>query len=101
MQRFFDTQMRIQRDVTKYQADLAGKIKARDENQTRIDTKVEAKEKAREVEREGEGEGDGRKEEDDYDGLFGDEEEDEDEDGQEGEEGEEVSIRREVGSIWT
>lgn len=90
--------MRIQRDVTKYQADLAGKIKARDENQTRIDAKVEAKDKAREVEGEGEGEVEGRKEEDDYDGLFGDEEEEEDgEEGEEDGQGEEVSTRREVG----
>ena len=66
--------MRIQRDVTKYQADLAAKIKARDENQSKIDAKVEAKDKAREVKE--------TEKEDDYDGLFGDDEEEEEEDGQ-------------------
>lgn len=63
--------MRIQRDVTKYQADLASKIKARDENQSKIDSKVEAKDKAREVKE--------IEKEDDYDGLFGEDEEEEEE----------------------
>jgi hypothetical protein len=71
--------MRIQRDVTKYQADLAAKVKARDENQSKIDARVEAKDKAREVKQTE------TEKEDEYDGLFGENEEEEEEQDGDGE----------------
>lgn len=112
--------MRIQRDVHKYQADLAVKRKARDENGRRIQEVLEAKaaEKREQQSRgsgpdDGAGGGAGRGEQegeagDEYDGLFGeDDEEDEDErsgsedhDGQDGDQGEQDSDQDEWDQIF-